>query len=584
MTESTHAKVPIHLRKYIVDQNYARYTPEDQAVWRYIMRQLKSFLTKHAHESYLSGLEKTGISVDRIPNIESIDQHLERFGWGAVPVSGFIPPAAFMEFQAIGVLPIASDMRTLAHLQYTPAPDIVHEAAGHAPILVHPEYATYLRQYGEVARHSIISKEDMDQYEAIRILSDIKEDPRSSVEEITRAEKRLNEINASMRGVSEAALLSRMNWWTAEYGLIGDIKQPRIFGAGLLSSVGESRECLDPKVKKIPLTVDCVNFTYDITEPQPQLFVTDSFAHLGEVLEQLAVQLAYRRGGVFGLARAREAATVNTAQLDSGLQVSGVLKSFVLTADGLPAYLQFDGPSQLSFEYEQLDGHGTARHPHGFSCPLGLLAGEESSPYLMTTLDLDRLGIRRGEKARLQFQSGVVVEGYVKDWLYKGRTLLLITWRDCKVTLGSKLLFDPAWGEYDMAVGAEVESVFGGPADRSHYGQANEDFAARLVPAKTFPSAERKRHAMFQDLRNLRERNKPGAGSVTEFRKLVKDFMSTSTEEWLPGVELLELSYTLGLPDSERTELRTRLNPDHFASETTRQSVADGVELAERRL
>ncbi|MGZ3721743.1 MAG: aromatic amino acid hydroxylase, partial [Bdellovibrionales bacterium] len=200
MTRTTRAKIPKHLLKYIVEQNYARYTPEDQAVWRYIMRQLKNYLSTHAHESYLQGLEKSGIEIERIPHIEVIDQKLEELGWGAVPVSGFIPPAAFMEFQSLGVLPIASDMRTLDHLLYTPAPDIVHEAAGHAPILAaDPEYAAYLRQYGEVARHSILSREDLAQYEAIRVLSDMKEDPASTPEKIARAEKHLHQINENMK-------------------------------------------------------------------------------------------------------------------------------------------------------------------------------------------------------------------------------------------------------------------------------------------------------------------------------------------------------------------------------------------------
>src|ERR1700678_2416775 len=115
------SRLPQHLRKYAVDQDYHRYTPEDQAVWRFIMRQLRDFLSVHAHECYLEGLEKTGIGADEIPRIEEIDQKLSRFGWGAVPVSGFIPPAAFMEFQSLGILPIASDIRSMDHLLYTPA-------------------------------------------------------------------------------------------------------------------------------------------------------------------------------------------------------------------------------------------------------------------------------------------------------------------------------------------------------------------------------------------------------------------------------------------------------------------------------
>ena len=66
---------------------------------------------------------------------------LGKIGWGAVAVDGFIPPAAFMEFQAYKVLVIACDMRQMHHIEYTPAPDIVHEAAGHAPIIVDREYS-----------------------------------------------------------------------------------------------------------------------------------------------------------------------------------------------------------------------------------------------------------------------------------------------------------------------------------------------------------------------------------------------------------------------------------------------------------
>jgi phenylalanine-4-hydroxylase len=242
--------LPDHLKKYAVEQNYEKYTPVDQACWRYILRQLKSFLSKHAHSSYLEGLEKTGVEIEQIPRIEEISKKLQNFGWRAVPVSGFIPPAAFMELQSLSVLPIASEIRTINHLLYTPAPDIVHEAAGHAPILANPEFSAYLHQYAQVAKKALISKEDLNLYNAIRELSDIKEKPDSTKQEVEAAQEHLNFVTRNISHISEAAELSRMNWWTAEYGLIGDIEHPQIFGAGLLSSVGESRFCLSEKVKK----------------------------------------------------------------------------------------------------------------------------------------------------------------------------------------------------------------------------------------------------------------------------------------------------------------------------------------------
>ena len=204
--------LPKHLLRYVVDQDYSRYTAVDQATWRHIMRQLRSYLAQHAHPCYLDGLKKTGIEVDTIPSIEKISEKLAEFGWRAVAVSGFLPPAAFMELQSLGILPIASDMRSIDHLLYTPAPDIVHEAAGHAPILVDPAFARYLKAYAQVARKAIISRHDINQYEAIRILSDLKENPDSTAEQIEVAEKNLAYVSGGISVLSEAALLGRMNW------------------------------------------------------------------------------------------------------------------------------------------------------------------------------------------------------------------------------------------------------------------------------------------------------------------------------------------------------------------------------------
>ncbi len=577
MTGTTHARIPAHLHRYIVEQNYARYSAEDQATWRYIMRQLKNFLTVHAHESYLDGLSKTGISIDTIPRIDEVDEHLNRFGWGAVPVSGFIPPAAFMEFQSIGVLPIASDMRTIDHLLYTPAPDIVHEAAGHAPILVHPEYAQYLRRYGEVARHSILSKEDIDQYEAIRVLSDIKEDPRSTEKEIQTAENRLNEVNRTLKLTSEAALLSRMNWWTAEYGLIGDIERPKIFGAGLLSSVGESRAYLNSNVKKIPLSVDCVNFSYDITEPQPQLFVARDFNHLSEVLDALAERLSYRRGGVFGLERAKEARTVNTVQLNSGLQVSGSVSDFLTGSSGEIVYVMLSGPCQLALAYHELPHQGVARHPQGFSTPCGVLAKSGRCLSTYRPNELAELGLVRGRRTKLEYASGIVVDGVLNDFLYSPQeTLILITWSDCRVTLKDRVLFDPSWGEFDMAVGSQVTSVFGGPADRSRY-PVKEDFVAKRIPAKTYTKEELRRHAVYEAIRTLRAQPQ-----MAELSRQIQLYCDDASAPWLAGIELLELAIQSGAPSAEVEKLKARLG--QYDSLSVQECIRDGMATAGRTL
>ncbi|MCX6124476.1 MAG: aromatic amino acid hydroxylase, partial [Proteobacteria bacterium] len=325
MPHSSFENLPPYLKRYCAVQDYDKYTSRDHAAWRYIMRQSRSFFQDNAVPVYMDGLKKTGIPLDRIPRISEMDRALQEFGWGAVPVCGFIPPIAFLDLQARGVLPIATDMRSLDHIAYTPAPDIVHEAAGHAPIIADLGYRSYLRQYAAMASKAIMSREDLNLYEAIRILSDIKENPDTKPGEIATAQLNLDKAVASVSYVSEAAKVSRMAWWTVEYGLVGSQAKPKIYGAGLLSSVGESQNCLSDRVRKIPLTVKCIETSFDITEPQPQLFVADSMQHLVDVLTELELKLSFRMGGVHGLEEARKSGTVNTIRLGNGLEISGSL-------------------------------------------------------------------------------------------------------------------------------------------------------------------------------------------------------------------------------------------------------------------
>ena len=211
--------IPKHLKKYIVKQDYNNYNEINQSTWKFIMKISIDFFKKHGHSIYIDGLKKTGISLDTIPKISDINNKLSQFGWSSVAVRGFIPPNIFMEFQSLKILPIATNMRTHKHLTYTPAPDILHEAAGHAPIIANKDYSQYLTEYGQVASKAIMSSEDMDLYYAIRALSDIKEKANVSKKEITLLNKKLTKAYKNISYTSESSLLSRMNWWTVEYGL-----------------------------------------------------------------------------------------------------------------------------------------------------------------------------------------------------------------------------------------------------------------------------------------------------------------------------------------------------------------------------
>src|SRR6184192_2193402 len=363
--------LPKHLLQFAVDQRYDEYTPVDHAVWRFIMRQNIFFLKEYAHKVYFQGLLDTGISFERIPRIEEMNDILGRIGWGAVAVDGFIPPAAFMEFQAYKVLVIACDMRQIHHIEYTPAPDIVHEAAGHAPIIVDLEYSKYLQRFGEVGAKAMQSRRDFELYQAIRHLSILKERPNSDADEVEEAQKLVEHRQKTLGEPSEMALLSRLHWWTVEYGLIGTLENPKIYGAGLLSSIGESVSCLEPKVKKLWYSIDAQNQPFDITTRQPQLFVCRDFQDLRDVLEAFASKMAYRVGGLEAINKAIECQRVATCEYSSGLQVTGVFTEALTDEDDSAIYLRTSGKTALAFQGKELEGHGIDYHKDGFGSPVG---------------------------------------------------------------------------------------------------------------------------------------------------------------------------------------------------------------------
>ena len=452
-------RLPAHLKQFIKPQNYDDYTPINQAVWRYVMRKNVDYLSKVAHSSYLDGLKQTGISIDHIPNMYGMNRILKEIGWAAVAVDGFIPPAAFMEFQAFNVLVIASDIRQLEHIEYTPAPDIIHEGAGHAPIIANPEYAEYLRRFGEIGCKAISSAKDFEIYEAIRHLSIIKEAEDTPQEEIEAAEKKVDELQNDQREQSEMAQIRNLHWWTVEYGLIGTPEDPKIYGAGLLSSIGESTWCMTDKVKKIPYDISAAQQEFDITKPQPQLYVTPDFAHLSLVLEEFANKMALRVGGLEGLQKLINSKNIGTIELSTGIQISGIF-SRAIEHNGKPIYFQTSGATALSAREKELVGHGKESHPGGFGSPVGSLKGINLSIEDMSPRDLRAYDIYEGEQVKLEFEGGVKVEGEIITGTrnLQGK-VILISLNNCKVTWKDEVLFKPEWGRYDMAIGKEIISA-----------------------------------------------------------------------------------------------------------------------------
>lgn len=530
-------RLPKHLKQFIIPQDYSDYTPINQAVWRYVMRKNVNYLSKVAHNSYLEGLEKTGLEIDTIPNMYGMNRILKEIGWAAVAVDGFIPPSAFMEFQAYNVLVIACDIRQLEHIEYTPAPDIIHEGAGHAPIIANPEYAEYLRRFGEIGCKAISSSRDYELYEAVRLLSIVKEAEDTPEAEIKAAEDQVEFLQNNMGELSEMSKIRNLHWWTVEYGLIGTVENPKIYGAGLLSSIGESAWCMTDEVKKLPYEISAADQSFDITKPQPQLYVTPDFAKLSSVLEEFANKMALRTGGLSGIQKLITSKAMGTAELSTGLQISGIFTN-VIENEGKPVYIQTTGKTALSYREKELVGHGTASHPDGFGSPIGMLKGINLAIEDMGPRDLRAYDIYEGEQITLEFEGNIKVSGEIITGTRNLQgEILLIKFKNCTVTHGETVLFAPEWGIYDMAVGKKITSAFSGPADVSSFDMITHVPTSHTIKQKKSSKREELEN-LYLNIRKLRE-GKPAEITLKEAFGAVS---ANHENDWLLSVEIAELA------------------------------------------
>ncbi len=565
--------LPKHLKSFIIPQKYSRYTSQNQAVWRYVMRQNVRYLQKVAHQSYLEGLQKTGISIECIPSLEEMNEILAQIGWAAVTVDGFIPPAAFMEFQQYNVLVIAADIRPFDQIEYTPAPDIIHEAAGHAPIIADPEYAEYLRYFGEIGCKAFSSKKDYDVYKVIRHLSILKADPNTPSEEIEEAEACLEHVSQEIGVMSEMSLIRNLHWWTVEYGLIGELDKPKIYGAGLLSSIGESVGALKDDVIKLPYTIDAKDYGFDITKPQPQLFVTPDFSTLTHVLDEFANHMAIRTGGVDGIMKAIESENTATIEYSSGMQVSGIF-SDVIVDRGHAVYVKTNSPTTLNYNNKMLEGHSKNHHNDGFGSPIGRILGTLRPTRLLSDADLKSIGIEKGIKSKFQFESGVTVEGKLERITRINGMLVMLTFSDCLVMHKGKILFEPTWGIYDMAVGEQIVSAFNGPADPEAYGLEYEAPKEKTHQIHYEEDAIYL-HKLYHDIREIRETGL----NAKLISGIWQDLKPKFPNDWLLPVEILELVMNHKINNGLKEKVETHLNQLRNTNPEFGQLIENGMAM-----
>lgn len=548
--------IPDYLQPFIVEQEPRRYTAVDQAVWRFVLLQLSDLLQHSAHPSYARGLAQSAISPDHIPSIAEMARGLATIGWSAVCVDGFIPPRAFQAFQALGVLPIAAEIRTPEHLPYTPAPDIIHEAAGHAPILIAPVYAAYVRAVGEVGTRAFASPADARIDRAVRVLSELKEHPTTD-HALAAAERELERAVSELGPPSEAARISRLYWWTAEYGLVGTPRDYRLYGAGLLSSLGESHFCHAPDVRKLELSAECTLVGYDITRPQPQLYVARDFEHLHAVLEEVSQTLAYDIGGEQAVHAALASAELCTIYFPGGAQVIG--KPQLLGTHDARELIGFEPGAALAFRGQLLGRVGA------YAVALGKLADGSDPRKLVAdaagSIDPQgRLGIRYASGVHA---SGVPCAGPwdlgdAGCWLRDVR----LSWRGGELAcaepypwlLADRVVTAGAGSASPDVSPIEVGSTPAGPAQRR-----------RVPKPKQLPPAAERLERLYAEAAEARRQ---GARGRTTLAAVHTELGASYPHEWLLRWNVLATLIDLGVgadPLVAQLQRQLRELENHYA-------------------
>jgi phenylalanine-4-hydroxylase len=224
---------------YTVAQNYAHYTDDDQDIWRTLFHRQLPLLEQYAAPEVLAGIAALGASAERIPDFENTNQSLFKLtGWRIVAVPGLIPEQHFYAHLANKQFPVSVWMRKRSELDYLQEPDLFHDFFGHVPLLTNPTFARFMQAYGEAGPKA-------DSHHAIK-------------------------------------MLARLYWYTVEFGLIQTPKGLRTYGAGILSSKGETVFSIEsPAPNRIGFDlVRVMRTNYLIDDFQKTYFVLDSFDQL----------------------------------------------------------------------------------------------------------------------------------------------------------------------------------------------------------------------------------------------------------------------------------------------------------------
>src|SRR4051812_45730312 len=232
-------------QQFFIEQRTADYTKENQAVWQLLFARRMKHLENVGGRAFLNGIKAIGLTSDRVPDLEAMNRRLEPItGWRAVPVSGFLEPTLFFQCLAERRFPTTVIVRPMEQLDYLPEPDIFHDVFGHVPMHADPVFADFLQRFGAIA--------------------------------------------ATAKSPAEVRMLTRLFWFTVEFGLIREDGEIKVYGSGLISSMADCMNALSPNCERRPFSLEAVlQQEFEIDHLQPVLFVIDSHQQLFDAVENV---------------------------------------------------------------------------------------------------------------------------------------------------------------------------------------------------------------------------------------------------------------------------------------------------------
>lgn len=230
----------------VMKQNYENYTSEDQQVWKILFDRQFPALPKAATEEFLTGLEKVNFTAEAIPNFEKTNKILKDLtGWEIYAVPGIVEDALFFDLMANRKFPATTRVRKMSELDYLEEPDMFHDVFAHIPLLANQAFVDFLQAISQFGQEWV-----GDEW-AIH-------------------------------------LLSRIYWFTIEFGLIRENGELRIYGAGILSSSGETQFSLSDAPNHFAYDVDQILDTpYRKDKMQENYFIIESYEQLYESIPEI---------------------------------------------------------------------------------------------------------------------------------------------------------------------------------------------------------------------------------------------------------------------------------------------------------